>query len=141
MFADFDGAMCNASVYVNGVPVATYQGGYLPFRAELSGHLTSRDNVLAVVVDARWLNVPPDNPPAAPRPWTTCSRAASTGTSVVTLTMTGLEQVGLWSPDSPKLYTLRTTTLHPVPGSAAQPHVYDVTTGFREAVSPPTGST
>ena len=63
VFADFDGAMCNASVYVNGVPVATHEGGYLPFRAELSGHLTSGDNVLAVVVDARWLNVPPDNPP------------------------------------------------------------------------------
>ena len=205
VFADFDGVVCNASVYVNGVSVATHQGGYLPFRAELSGHLTSGDNVLAVVVDARWLNVPPDNPPggtasvdylqpggiyrdvrlrlvppvfiadvfaqpvnvltparrqlrlqvtldAARVPGGAATvtaqlldgsaevaRAATratitaTGTSVVTLTMTGLEQVGLWSPDSPKLYTLR-TTLHPVPGSAAQPHVYDVTTGFREAV-------
>ena len=192
-------------MYVNGVPVATHQGGYLPFRAELTGHLTSGDNVLAVVVDARWLNVPPDNPPggtasvdylqpggiyrdvrlrlvppvfiadvfaqpvnvltparrqlrlevtldAARVPGgaatvtaqlldgsaevaraTTRATITATGTSVVTLTMTGLEQVGLWSPDSPKLYTLR-TTLHPVPGSAAQPHVYDVTTGFREAV-------
>ena len=43
VFADFDGVMCNASVYVNGVAVATHQGGYLPFRAELSGHLTSGD--------------------------------------------------------------------------------------------------
>ena len=205
VFADFDGVVCNASVYVNGVSVATHQGGYLPFRAELSGHLTSGDNVLAVVVDARWLNVPPDNPPggtasvdylqpggiyrdvrlrlvppvfiadvfaqpvnvltparrqlrlqvtldAARVPGGAATvtaqlldgsaevaRAATrvtitaTGTSVVTLTMTGLEQVGLWSPASPQLYTLR-TTLHPVPGSAAQPHVYDVTTGFREAV-------
>ncbi|HEY1672074.1 MAG TPA: glycoside hydrolase family 2 TIM barrel-domain containing protein [Streptosporangiaceae bacterium] len=205
VFADFDGVVCNASVYVNGVSVATNQGGYLPFRAELSGHLTSGDNVLAVVVDARWLNVPPDNPPggtasvdylqpggiyrdvrlrlvpqvfiadvlaqpvnvltparrhlrlqvtldAARVPGGAATvtaqlldgsaevaRAATrvtitaTGTSVVTLTMTGLEQVGLWSPASPQLYTLR-TTLHPVPGSAAQPHVYDVTTGFREAV-------
>jgi beta-galactosidase len=205
VFADFDGAVCNASVYVNGVSVATHQGGYLPFRAELSGHLTSGDNVLAVVVDARWLNVPPDNPPggtasvdylqpggiyrdvrlrlvppvfiadvfaqpvnvltparrqlrlqvtldAARVPGgaptvtaqlldgsaevaraTARATITATGTSVVTLTMTGLDQVGLWSPDSPKLYTLR-TTLHPAPGSAAQPHVYDVTTGFREAV-------
>jgi beta-galactosidase len=205
VFADFDGVVCNASVYVNGVSVATHQGGYLPFRAELTGHLTSGDNVLAVVVDARWLNVPPDNPPGGtasvdylqpggiyrdvrlrlvppvfiadvfaqpvnvltparrqlqlqvtldaarvPNGASTVTaqlldgsaevarataRAAitATGTSVATLTMTGLEQVGLWSPDSPKLYTLR-TTLHPVPGIAAQPHVYDVTTGFREAV-------
>ena len=205
VLADFDGAACNASVYVNGVPVATHQGGYLPFRAELTGHLTSGDNVLAVVVDARWLNVPPDNPPggtasvdylqpggiyrdvrlrlvppvfiadvfAQPVNVLTPARRqlqlqvtldagrvpagastltaqllhgsaevasataqtaiTATGTSVVTLTMTGLEQVGLWSPDSPKLYTLR-TTLHPMPGSAAQPHVYEVTTGFREAV-------
>ena len=205
VLADFDGAACNASVYVNGVPVATHQGGYLPFLAELTGHLTSGDNVLAVVVDARWLNVPPDNPPggtasvdylqpggiyrdvrlrlvppvfiadvfaqpvnvltparrqlqlqvtldAARVPGgastltaqlldgsaevasaTTQTTISATGTSVVTLTMTGLEQVGLWSPDSPKLYTLR-TTLHPMPGSAAQPHVYEVTTGFREAV-------
>jgi beta-galactosidase len=205
VLADFDGAACNASVHVNGVPVATHQGGYLPFRAELTGHLTSGDNVLAVVVDARWLNVPPDNPPggtasvdylqpggiyrdvrlrlvppvfiadvfAQPVNVLTPARRqlqlqvtldaarvpagastltaqllhgsaevasataqttiTATGTSVVTLTMTGLEQVGLWSPDSPKLYTLR-TTLHPMPGSAAQPHVYEVTTGFREAV-------
>jgi beta-galactosidase len=205
VLADFDGAACNASVYVNGVPVATHQGGYLPFRAELTGHLTSGDNVLAVVVDARWLNVPPDNPPGGTasvdylqpggiyrdvrlrlvppvfiadvfaRPVNVLTPArrqlqlqvtldaarvpggastltaqllhgsaevasataqtaiTATGTSVVTLAMTGLEQVGLWSPDSPQLYTLR-TTLHPMPGSAAQPHVYEVTTGFREAV-------
>ena len=63
MFADFDGVMVNATVVLNGVTVAAHQGGYLPCSAELTGHLAPGDNVLAVVVDARWLDVPPDNPP------------------------------------------------------------------------------
>ena len=39
--------------------VATHQGGYLPFSAELTGKVTSGDNVLSVVVDSRCLPVPP----------------------------------------------------------------------------------
>ena len=62
VFADFDGAATNATVVMNGVTVATHQGGYLPFSAELTGQLTSGENVLAVIVDARWLDVPPGNP-------------------------------------------------------------------------------
>jgi beta-galactosidase len=205
VFADFDAVMCNAAVYVNGVSVATHSGGYLPFSAELTGHLRPGDNVLAVVVDARWLDVPPGNPAASAAavdylqpggiyrdvrlrvvppvyiadvfarpvsvldpghrrlriqvtldasagPAGDCPLSAelldgsavvataagqitltATGTSVATLTMTGLDRVGLWSPDSPKRYTLR-TTLH-APGT----HTYEVTTGFREAVFAPDG--
>ena len=205
VFADFDGVMCNAAVYVNGVSVATHSGGYLPFSAELTGHLRRGDNVLAVVADARWLDVPPGNPAAsaaavdylqpggiyrdvrlrvvppvfiadvfakpvsvldpgrrrlqiqvtldAPAgPAGVCPLSAelldgsavvataarritltAPGKSVVTLTMTGLDRVGLWSPDHPRLYTLR-TTLH-APGT----HTYEVTTGFREAVFQPGG--
>jgi beta-galactosidase len=201
VLADFDGVLCNAAVYVNGVRLATHQGGYLPFSAELTGHLTSGDNVLAVVVDARWLDVPPDNPPggtasvdylqpggiyrdvrlrqvppvfisdvfaqpghvlepgrrqlqiqvtldaarvpAGPSTLTAQlldgstpiaevagrTTITATGTSVVTLTMTGLERTALWSPDSPKLYTLRTTV-----GTTLGTHGYDVTTGFRTSV-------
>ena len=62
VFADFDGVLTNAAVVLNGVTVATHEGGYLPFSAELTGHVVDGENVLAVIVDARWLNVPPNNP-------------------------------------------------------------------------------
>jgi beta-galactosidase len=62
----FDGVMTNATVVLNGRVVATHAGGYLPLTAELTGHLRPRDNVLAVVVDGRWLDVPPDALPGGP---------------------------------------------------------------------------
>jgi beta-galactosidase len=60
VFVDFDGVMTNATVVINGTSLGTHQGGYLPWSAELTGYLTAGDNVLAVIVDARWLAVPPD---------------------------------------------------------------------------------
>jgi beta-galactosidase len=61
----FDGVMTNATVLLNGKTVATHQGGYLPFTAELTEHLNVfGDNVLAVICDGRWLDVPPDALPA-----------------------------------------------------------------------------
>src|SRR6202043_4022930 len=62
IFADFDGVITNATVTVNGHAVATHQGGYLPFSAELTGHVTAGANLLAVVVDSRALPVPPFSP-------------------------------------------------------------------------------
>ncbi len=59
VFADFDGVMSDATVLLNGTVVATHRGGYLPFSAELTGSLRPGENVLAVVVDSRWLPVPP----------------------------------------------------------------------------------
>lgn len=59
VLVDFDGVMVNATVLLNGRTVADHKGGYLPFSAELTGHLTSGDNVLAVIVDARCVPVPP----------------------------------------------------------------------------------
>ena len=56
----FDGVMTDATVVLNGVTVAAHAGGYLPFTAELTGRLKAGDNVLAVIVDGRWLDVPPD---------------------------------------------------------------------------------
>jgi beta-galactosidase len=51
------------------------------------------------------------------------------GNHVVDLTLTGLRKVALWSPSSPKLYTVRTTlTDH----SGAELHSLDVRTGFRD---------
>jgi beta-galactosidase len=59
ILVEFDGVMVNATVVINDQPVATHQGGYLPFSAELTGHVTSGDNLLAVLVDANCLPVPP----------------------------------------------------------------------------------
>jgi beta-galactosidase len=64
VFADFDGVMTNATAVLNGTTVATHQGGYLPWPAELTRQLRPGPNVLAVVVDARWLPVPPSGAPA-----------------------------------------------------------------------------
>jgi beta-galactosidase len=59
VFVDFDGVMVNASVVCNSQIVGQHQGGYLPFSAELTSHLTKGDNVLSVLVDSRCLDVPP----------------------------------------------------------------------------------
>jgi beta-galactosidase len=60
VFIDFQGVMTRAAVFLGGTQIAQHQGGYLPFSVELTQHLVAGDNVLAVVVDARWLDVPPD---------------------------------------------------------------------------------
>ena len=62
----FDGVMTNASLWLNGKALGSHRGGYLPWTAELTGHLRSGDNVLAVVADGRWLDVPPDALPGGP---------------------------------------------------------------------------
>jgi beta-galactosidase len=59
IMVDFEGVMVNATVVINDHAVSTHQGGYLPFSAELTGHVTSGDNLLAVLVDANCLPVPP----------------------------------------------------------------------------------
>ncbi len=201
VFADFDGVMADAIVTLNGTTVATHRGGYLPFSAELTRSLRPGDNVLAVVVDSRWLPVPPAGHaggaasidylqpggiyrdaalrvvpevfladvfarpvrvlghdrmvmvqatidaatvPGGPvevraelRDGT--QRLASTaqpvtltapGRSVVTLTLTGLADIALWSPESPKLYQIRVTLLPP----SGDQHDLTVSTGFRQAV-------
>ena len=56
----FEGVMTSATVYLNGVQMAHHDGGYLPWSVELTGGLSSGDNVIAVIVDGTWLNVPPD---------------------------------------------------------------------------------
>ena len=60
VFVDFQGVMTNATVYLGGNQIAQHQGGYRPWTVDLTPQLASGDNVLAVVVDARWLDVPPD---------------------------------------------------------------------------------
>jgi len=66
VFVEFDAVMTDAAVSINGHAMPEHQGGYLPFRHEITGQLQPGDNVLAVAVDARWLAVPPDGNPKGP---------------------------------------------------------------------------
>ena len=56
IFIDFDGAMANARVWLNGHEVGGWPYGYQPFRLELTPHVKfGSDNVLAVRLDtAHW---------------------------------------------------------------------------------------
>jgi beta-galactosidase len=201
VLVNFDGVMVDGTVVINGTVLGTHQGGYLPWSAELTGYLADDDNVLAVIVDSRWLPVPPDGAPGGAwavdylqpggiyrdaslqvvpeifladlfaRPVSVLGpdrsvrvqatidsavvrgcrarvvaelmdgsavlASASTsvtisgpGTSTATVWLTGIGDVTLWSPDMPRLYTVR-VTLSPAGG---QPHTAEVRTGFREAV-------
>ena len=58
---DFEGVMTAATLYVNGVRLGEYKGGYTPFSFELTPHLDWKgENVLAVDVDS---TERPDIPP------------------------------------------------------------------------------
>ncbi len=59
-FLRFDGVMVGARPTINGQTLAQHLGGYLPFEYELTEWLRATDNVLAVEVDSRWSNVPPE---------------------------------------------------------------------------------
>ncbi len=206
ILADFDGVMVNATVAINDQVVSTHQGGYLPFSAELTGKVTSGDNLLAVVVDSRCLPVPPVGvgrgpgsvdffqpggiyrdvrlrvlPPvfladlfaqpadvlsSQPRVDIECAvdsaatghangtllvqlydgqaqiasqvttvKVGSPGVSTAKLSLTGFGPVSLWSPDSPKLYTVQATLNFPGLGS----HALTRRIGFREASFRPEG--
>ena len=202
----FDGVMTNAAVVLNGWTAGTHAGGYLPWTTELTSHITKGDNILAVIVDARWLDVPPDAGPSGPpsidylqpggiyrdvtlevvpeiyledvfaRPRNVLSNerdikvqaivnaavvpegyaatitaalldgtrvlaAASTtdeitgtGTSTVSLTIGEIGPVTYWSPENPKLYTVKTTLSYGLPGARSAAHTVTTTIGFREAV-------
>jgi beta-galactosidase len=61
VFVDFEGVMTASTVWLNGVRLGEYLGGFTPFSFELTPHLDpSGDNVLAVEVDSRER---PDIPP------------------------------------------------------------------------------
>ena len=66
---------------------------------------------------------------------TTTVAVASPGVSTANLSLTDLGQVSLWSPDSPKLYTVQATLNFPSLGS----HVLSRRIGFREASFRPEG--
>jgi len=201
----FDGVMTNAVVVLNGWTAGTHAGGYLPWTTELTSYMTEGNNVLAVVVDARWLDVPPDAKPAGPpsmdylqpggiyrgvtlqvmpgifledvfvRPENvlsddrhvkvqaalnaavvpegntatitatlldgtrvlaaarTTGEITGTGTSTAGLTIAQIGPVTYWSPENPKLYTVKTTLCYGRPG-AQSGHTVTTAIGFREAV-------
>jgi beta-galactosidase len=61
VFVDFEGVMTASTVWLNGVSLGEYKGGYTPFSFELTPHVDfDRDNVLAVEVDS---TERPDIPP------------------------------------------------------------------------------
>jgi beta-galactosidase len=61
VFVDFEGVMTASTVWLNGVRLGEYKGGFTPFSFELTGHVDfDRDNVFAVEVDS---TERPDIPP------------------------------------------------------------------------------
>lgn len=66
VFLHFDGVMVGATPRVNGHALPQHLGGYLPFHYEITQPLSDGDNVLAVAVDSRWSNVPPEGSPKGP---------------------------------------------------------------------------
>ena len=58
----------------------------------------------------------------------TIKRRLSPGPDVITVDLTGLSGIKLWSPGSPKLYTVRVT----LSGDSVPSHTVEVTTGFRQ---------
>ncbi len=53
VFVDFEGAMTASTVWINGVRLGEYKGGYTPFSFDLTPHLDfDGENVLAVDLDS-----------------------------------------------------------------------------------------
>jgi beta-galactosidase len=216
VFAHFDGVMTSARAILNGTDVGSHQGGYLPWSVELTDHLFPGDNMLAVIVDSRWLPVPPSGAApgaravdflqpggiyrdatlrvlpdiflsdvfASPADVLTASRTVevqctvdasavpagpatitaelldetrrlasasatmeitaaevASAAAITTLNLGSIADVTLWSPDTPKLYTVMATVSAPSSrGEAvAVTHSRSVRIGFREARFEPGG--
>jgi beta-galactosidase len=61
VFVDFEGVMTASTVWINGVQLGEYKGGYTPFSFDLTPHIDfGGENVLAVDVDS---TERPDIPP------------------------------------------------------------------------------
>jgi beta-galactosidase len=53
VFVDFEGAMTAATVWINGILLGEYKGGFTPFSFELTKHLRPQyENVLSVQLDS-----------------------------------------------------------------------------------------
>jgi beta-galactosidase len=61
VFVDFEGAMTASTVWINGVPLGEYKGGFTPFSFDLTDHVHhDAENVLVVQLDS---TERPDLPP------------------------------------------------------------------------------
>jgi beta-galactosidase len=67
LFLHFDRVMAAAAPVLNGRSLDPHLGGFLPFEREITGLTNHTGNVLALSVDARWLNAPPSGSPRGPR--------------------------------------------------------------------------
>lgn len=67
LFLHFDRVMAGATPVVNGHNLEEHLGGFLPFDREITGLAKDSDNLLALKVDAGWLNVPPSGSPRGPK--------------------------------------------------------------------------
>lgn len=67
VFFEIGAAMTAAALTLNGSQIGEHVGGYLPLHYELTNHLITGQNILAVELDARFnINVPPDKPGQGP---------------------------------------------------------------------------
>lgn len=66
IFLHFDRVMEGATPVVNGHALEPHIGGFLPFEREITNLVQDGKNVLALIVDGRWLNVPPSGSPRGP---------------------------------------------------------------------------
>jgi len=66
IFLHFKHVMIAATPVINGRKLPQHLGGFLPFKYEITGLTSESENVLAVAVDSRWMNVPPEGSPKGP---------------------------------------------------------------------------
>lgn len=52
IFIDFDGAMLQSTVYINGTLLGTHPSGFTPFSFDITPHLIQGENLLTVYVDS-----------------------------------------------------------------------------------------
>lgn len=66
IFLHFEHVMIAATPVINGHKLPQHLGGFLPFEYEITGLTSERENILAIAVDSRWMNVPPEGSPKGP---------------------------------------------------------------------------
>lgn len=66
LFVHFDRVMEGATPVINGHNLEPHLGGFLPFEREITGLVNADNNVLALIVDAHFLNVPPSGSSRGP---------------------------------------------------------------------------
>ncbi|HVU99791.1 MAG TPA: glycoside hydrolase family 2 TIM barrel-domain containing protein, partial [Verrucomicrobiae bacterium] len=66
VFLDFEGVMVGTQPVINGHELPKHLGGYLPFSYEITDWVKPGKNVLALAVDSRWSDAPPQGSPKGP---------------------------------------------------------------------------